>query len=223
MRAEAASLNADAVFDKPFDVDDLRTAFVNVQRGGTAAASERGKLEEMMNVNTGTHEQRAEPRRECTRPLNVLLADDDIEMRHLLFTQLHADGHVVSTVRDGTEMLEALSEVSDFPVMVPDVIIMDVRMPGYSGLHLLAALRFANWTTPVILITAFGDVRLHAEAARLGAAVVFDKPFDVDDLRAALWRMSQDDADEYIPDGERTSGAGGVPSPESESDPAGTK
>jgi DNA-binding response OmpR family regulator len=117
------------------------------------------------------------------------LAEDDDEMRHMLEAELRADGYVVFPVNDGTEMLEALSEASRLPSAAPDVIVMDVRMPGYSGLHVLAALRAAQWTTPVILITAFGDARLHEEAAKLGADVVFDKPFDVDDLRTALLHL----------------------------------
>jgi len=128
------------------------------------------------------------PRRVCG--LNVLLAEDDAEMRRFLCAELRADGHVVSTTRDGTEMIEALSGMSKLPFRASDVIIMDVRMPGYSGLHILAAMRAAQWSTPVILITGFGDPRMHAEAARLGAAVVFDKPFDIDDLRTALIKLT---------------------------------
>jgi DNA-binding response OmpR family regulator len=86
-----------------------------------------------------------------------------------------------------------LSELSKLPLGPPDAIIMDVRMPGYSGIHILAALRAAQWSTPVILITAFGDARVHEEGARLGAAVVFDKPFDIDDLRTALLNLERID------------------------------
>jgi len=127
------------------------------------------------------------------RGLNVFLAEDDAEMRHLLYAELRAAGHVVSPMRDGTEMIEALSEMSKLPFGTLDAIIMDVRMPGYSGLHILAALRAAQWSTPVILITAFGDRRVHEEGARLGAAAVFDKPFDIDDLRTALLNLEHTD------------------------------
>jgi len=58
-------------------------------------------------------------------------------------------------------------------------------MPICTGLQILAALRDARWRTPVILMTAFGDeaVRRHAEGLD---AVLFDKPFEVDDLRTAV-------------------------------------
>ncbi|CAN5922641.1 sporulation initiation phosphotransferase Spo0F [soil metagenome] len=115
-------------------------------------------------------------------------------MRKLLEAELRADGYVVFAVGDGTEVLEALSDMSGLPLSVPDIIVMDVRMPGCSGIHILAALRAAHCSTPVILITAFGDARLHEEATRLGAAVVFDKPFDLDDLRTALLHVLGDEA-----------------------------
>lgn len=149
----------------------------------------------MMNTNMGSSEPRRRWHRlEQGRPARVLLAEDDDEMRQMLEAELRADGYEVFAVNDGTEMLEALSEVSRLPFAAPDVIVMDVRMPGYSGLHILAALRAADWTTPVILITAFGDIRLHEEAAKLGAAVVLDKPFDVDDLRTALLHVIGNEA-----------------------------
>jgi DNA-binding NtrC family response regulator len=66
------------------------------------------------------------------------------------------------------------------------LIISDVRMPGVSGLDVLATLRREDWSTPVILMTAFGDLETRAEARRLGAKALFDKPFDVDDLRTAV-------------------------------------
>jgi DNA-binding NtrC family response regulator len=62
-------------------------------------------------------------------------------------------------------------------------------MPAFSGLEVLADLRSKNTTLPVILITAFGDRQTHAEALALGAYAVFDKPFDVDDLRTALMNI----------------------------------
>ena len=59
-------------------------------------------------------------------------------------------------------------------------------MPGLGGLDVLAILRCADWNTPVILITAFGDEATHAEGRDLGALAVFDKPFGVDLLRSAV-------------------------------------
>jgi two-component system response regulator HydG len=62
----------------------------------------------------------------------------------------------------------------------------DVRMPGHSGLSVLEYLRSNDAVTPFVVITAFGDASTHAEATRLGAARVLDKPFDLNLLRQAL-------------------------------------
>ena len=61
-------------------------------------------------------------------------------------------------------------------------------MPVANGLQVVAALRSANCWTPVILMTAFGDESMRTEAQRLGA-VLFDKPFDLDDLRTAVLNL----------------------------------
>ncbi len=62
-------------------------------------------------------------------------------------------------------------------------------MPGWNGLAVLQHLRREDWAMPFIVITAFGDEDTHQEASRLGAAAVFDKPFDVDDLRTAVFNI----------------------------------
>jgi FixJ family two-component response regulator len=59
-------------------------------------------------------------------------------------------------------------------------------MPRLSGLDLLAALRCSRWTTPVVLVTAYGDDETRAEARELGAAAFLDKPLDPEALRRAV-------------------------------------
>jgi DNA-binding NtrC family response regulator len=73
--------------------------------------------------------------------------------------------------------------------MPMDLVISDERMPGMAGLEVLDALRRAGWPTPFILITGFGDQATHASARRLGASAVFDKPFDLDDLRKTVLQL----------------------------------
>ena len=118
--------------------------------------------------------------------LRIFVADDDAEMRALLSEQLRDDGHEVKEIRDGLQLLELLQDVLCSPLQWPDVIVTDVRMPGHSGLEMLAAMRRAGWTTPVVLITGFGDRWLHDHARQLGAAAVLDKPFDIEELRNVL-------------------------------------
>jgi DNA-binding response OmpR family regulator len=118
-------------------------------------------------------------------PSCILLAEDDSEMRALIAAMLAGDGYLVIEARDGQELLVAIERLKAGSVR-PAMVVSDVRMPGYSGLDLLAILRCASWTLPVVLITAFGDEDTHAEARELGAIAVLDKPFDLDDLRAVV-------------------------------------
>ena len=64
--------------------------------------------------------------------------------------------------------------------------VSDVRMPGLTGLEVLEAIRSWEHEMPVLLITAFGDMETINTARRLNTTAVFNKPFDVDDLRIAV-------------------------------------
>jgi CheY-like chemotaxis protein len=120
----------------------------------------------------------------------VLVADDDEEMRSLVVEALREDGYQVVQAVDGGRLLVEIAECLKLGggTGSVDLIVSDIRMPVCSGLQILSALRDAHWRTPVILMTAFGDAatRRHAESL---AAVLFDKPFDMDDLRTAVANM----------------------------------
>ena len=123
----------------------------------------------------------------------VLVAEDDREMCRLLAESLREDGYEVMQAGDGLHLRDYIDylrgTITNGRFFDVDVIISDIRMPGASGLDVLAELRKYDSRTPVILITAFGDERTHAEAHRLGAVAVFDKPFDVDGLRAFVRQL----------------------------------
>nr|WP_276203615.1 response regulator [Hyalangium minutum] len=118
------------------------------------------------------------------------MADDQPEMRRLIRGALVRDGYEVVEVANGPALIHALiSGLLEEQTRAPDLIITDVRMPGMTGLEVLARLRREAWSIPFILITAFGDEALHREAERLGAARVLDKPFELAELRAAVRRV----------------------------------
>jgi DNA-binding response OmpR family regulator len=124
------------------------------------------------------------------------VAEDDPEMRRLVVEALRADGYDVREAPDGGRLLVALAQEFAGPQRphLVDLLITDVRMPICTGLQIVEQLRAARWPTPVILMTAFGDARARDRAVALGA-VLFDKPFDMDDLRtavAALLRREDD-------------------------------
>jgi len=120
----------------------------------------------------------------------ILLAEDNVEMLRLLAGALAKDGYDIIEARTGAELLDHLVDhLLDGDRSPVDLIISDLRMPGFTGLEILAGLRDDDPATPFILITAFGGEEVREEALRAGAAAVFDKPFDVDDLRAAVAQL----------------------------------
>lgn len=121
-------------------------------------------------------------------PMRILLAEDDAYMRSLVASTLRADGYDVVEAENGSDLLDGIDELLlwNRDGVALDLVISDVRMPGRSGLEVLAEMRRSDWATPVILITAFGDRALHEEAARLGTVAVLDKPFSMEKLRKTV-------------------------------------
>jgi DNA-binding response OmpR family regulator len=130
----------------------------------------------------------------------VLLAEDCLEIRELLTRALELDGYDVIGFPDGTSLVDYLGDAlrQRVDTAVPDIIVSDIRMPGFSGIDVLSALRRAEVQVPVILMTAFANDDVAAEARRLGATL-FSKPFDLDDLRTALRYVLDHGRDESDP------------------------
>ena len=121
-------------------------------------------------------------------PARVLVAEDDFELRRMIALALRKDGYEVVVARDGTELLEMVADsfLGDAAELSFDVIVSDIRMPGWSGMQVLQGLADRDQPMPVILITAFGDAKTHTLARDLGAVCVLDKPFEMDDLRMVV-------------------------------------
>jgi two-component system response regulator (stage 0 sporulation protein F) len=121
----------------------------------------------------------------------LLLAEDDAELRAFLAERFRAAGFEVVEAEDGTGVVECLAEtiVDTRQRASFDLLISDIRMPGLTAFEVLRNAQRALRSTPVILITAFGDRRTRDRAHFLGAAAVFDKPLDVDDLIGAARRL----------------------------------
>jgi two-component system, response regulator, stage 0 sporulation protein F len=120
------------------------------------------------------------------RQPEILLAEDDREMRSLLKISLENVGFRITECADGVCLAGNLSSLL-FPEGVEhykkfDLIISDIRMPGVTGMSVLEGLQEIERTPPIILITAFGDTETHRKAAALGAAAMFDKPFEIEEL-----------------------------------------
>jgi DNA-binding NtrC family response regulator len=122
------------------------------------------------------------------RPLRVYLAEDDAALRGTIARLLHKDGHEVVEAEDGIQLMVDLAR-DDRPR--EDVLVVtDVRMPMVGGMAVLRSLSRGR-RTPVILMSAFATRELRAEAELLGAIALFDKPFDLDDLRVVVRRVAE--------------------------------
>jgi DNA-binding response OmpR family regulator len=123
-------------------------------------------------------------------PPRILVAEDDVEVRCLVAAALREDGYEVVEALDGGRLLVQVAAAygRHGRKVACDVIVSDIRMPVCSGLEVLEGLRKAQCTTPVILMTAFGDEATREYVTSL-RAVLFDKPFDVDDLRTAVMNL----------------------------------
>lgn len=139
----------------------------------------------MSVASAQTASSHSRPASSHSRPLVYVVEDDD-ELRRLLAESLRRAGFHVVAVECGRRMLDLVDAGMRGHIAGPDAIVMDVRMPRCNGIDVLKSLRAADWQQPVVLITAFGDTLLHAEAAACGASIVLDKPFDIEDLVGVL-------------------------------------
>jgi CheY-like chemotaxis protein len=112
-----------------------------------------------------------------------LIAEDDDDFRAVLCEGFQDAGYIVTPCRHGLDLVRELRSL-ETPARPEefDVIVSDIRMPGVSGLSVLAGLRDIEGIPPIVLITAFGDEETHAEAECLGAAALLDKPFEMAEL-----------------------------------------
>lgn len=126
----------------------------------------------------------------------ILVADDDPDIRRLVRVVLERDGHRVVSAADGAEALRlALAET-------PALVVLDLKMPGLSGLEAAAELRkhARLRDVPVVIVTANVSEGTAATSAAAGAACYLRKPFQPDELarpiRELLSRGGRRDADE---------------------------
>jgi CheY-like chemotaxis protein len=126
------------------------------------------------------------PGKTFKRRARVLIAEDDWAFRDMLLFAFEDEGCDVVAVGDGASLLEVLgsSMLPKSPIKPFDLVVADIRMPGWSGLTALEKLSHSPMVPPVVVITAFGSEEVHERAERAGAVAVLDKPFDIPELTA---------------------------------------
>ena len=115
----------------------------------------------------------------CEKP-RVLIVDDEQVVCDLLHDELSGQGYLCATALTGNDALTKLA-VQDF-----DVVLLDIRLPGISGIEVLRKMQSHHRTTPAIIITAISDVETAVETMKLGASDYIVKPFDLDRVNTSI-------------------------------------
>jgi len=118
-------------------------------------------------------------------PMKLLLVEDDPTMRSTLERALSRRGMQVAACGDG---LAALGQWSASP---PDVVVLDLSLPGLDGLQVLERARAGGLATPVLVLTARGTVGDRVLGLNAGADDYLPKPFDLDELEARLRALAR--------------------------------
>ena len=127
-------------------------------------------------------QQPDDPRPALSDASAITIVDDDLPTREALRATFEAAGHRVQTFSDGEVFL------ANFNAQQPGCLVMDVRLPGMSGLGVLQTLRGRGLTLPVIMITGAGDIATAVLAMKAGASDFIEKPIGPSEL---LSRVSQ--------------------------------
>jgi two-component system response regulator AtoC len=119
----------------------------------------------------------------------ILIADDQQATVDMLSDLLTGEGYDVVGVGSGTAVLEQLQGDHGFGLLL-----MDLQMPGLSGLELIERLRKDSIDIPVILITAYGTSSIAIRAMQIGAYDYLNKPFDLDEVLVVVKRLFEHQA-----------------------------
>ncbi len=112
----------------------------------------------------------------------ILLADDNPATALLWKVELEDEGYRVLLAEDGEAACSVVRE------RTPDVVVLDISMPGVGGLEAMGRIKAAHPDTPVILFTAFDEDCLRDQRARLAAACVEKRAGDIAELKRAIAR-----------------------------------
>jgi two-component system response regulator (stage 0 sporulation protein F) len=112
--------------------------------------------------------------------LKILIVDDEIWVRELLEEFLTLQGYQVTLAPNGEEALKKFNQDR------PDIVLLDIKMPGISGLEVLGRIKRLNKKIGVIMLSAFGDFDTIQKALEMGADHFIEKPFDLNRISKIL-------------------------------------
>jgi len=120
------------------------------------------------------------PRSTSSHTHTVFLVDDDASVRRALARLIKSAGHQVQAFSSAREFLDTVPQTAG-----PACLVLDIRMPGLSGIDLQRQLQATSHTLPIIFITGHGDIPMSVKAIKAGAVDFLPKPVkDTDLLRA---------------------------------------
>lgn len=113
----------------------------------------------------------------------LLVVDDQMGVLKMLFEAFKDEGYQVELAGSGREAIDKVRRE------VPDIILMDVKMPGMNGLEVFREIRKFAETVPVVMMTAYGELEIVNEALLIGVKEYITKPFDINELREVIKRV----------------------------------
>ena len=118
-----------------------------------------------------------------TRGAKILVVEDDRALREGLVLNFELHGYRVDAAADGEEGMQKAFDLR------PDLIVLDIMLPGWSGLDILAELRDHNENVPVLILSARGSTDNKVEGLNIGADDYLAKPFELPELLARVEAM----------------------------------
>jgi two-component system response regulator (stage 0 sporulation protein F) len=116
----------------------------------------------------------------------ILVGDDEIRIRLLYEEVLAEAGYKVIAAKDGKEVCEK------FRIEKPDLVILDVKMPGMHGIEALERIREMDRNVPVIMSTAYQKMQSDAVISTSDVAAFITKPIDINNLRSEVSRILEE-------------------------------
>ncbi|MFX3624409.1 MAG: response regulator [Ectobacillus sp.] len=110
----------------------------------------------------------------------ILIVDDQYRIRILLNEVFQKEGYKTYQAANGFQAIDIVKKDK------PDLVILDMKIPGMDGIEILKRLKEIEPDIKVILMTAYGELDMIQEAKDLGALMHFAKPFDIDEMRKAV-------------------------------------
>ena len=120
--------------------------------------------------------------------MNILIADDDQVLANLLTARLRKLGYTVSVAMD------AMQAIMMAVKLMPSAVLLDLGMPGGTGLEVLRRLRNSNRTStiPIVILTGSLDADMGNRVLEMGADAFFRKPLDFEEVESTLRRLIED-------------------------------